>query len=182
MARECGLIVVLDLKTIPRRYPAIATKTLELLEELSAKHDALITSFDHMLLAEIRKHDRAVATGVLTSERLYRPLEYVRALDADAYEPACSAKAGVLRRGVSPHELDAQLIGELTSAGVMVNVWTENSESRMRALLDAGVTGIFTDCPNRLTAVLEGVGRAAPPAPQLRCRGRNCQSQSAPRR
>ena len=36
-----------------------------------------------------------------------------------------------------------------------VNAWTENDPARMNALIDAGVTGIFTDYPNRLRTVLE---------------------------
>jgi glycerophosphoryl diester phosphodiesterase len=168
-ARECKLVVVLDLKTIPRRYPSIATKLLLLLDELAVHREVLVTSFDHVLLAEIRQLDRTVAIGVLTTERLYHPLEYVRALDADAYEPACSGEADVVRRGMSPDDLDKELIDELTAAGVMVNVWTENSEPRLQVLLDAGVTGIFTDYPNRLTAMLEAAGRVAPRHPRLRC-------------
>jgi glycerophosphoryl diester phosphodiesterase len=170
VALEDGLVVVLDLKTLPRRYPSIAIKTLELVEALAAHHAVLITSFDHVLLAEIREQNRTVATGVLTAERLHHPLEYVRALDADAYEPACSADTDVVRRGISPDEIDTQLIGELSAAGIMVNVWTENSDSRMQVLLNAGVTGIFTDYPNRLAAVLETIGRVAPAHPRLRCR------------
>ena len=49
-----------------------------------------------------------------------------------------------------------ELIREFTGAGLFVNVWTENTPERMHALIDAGVTGIFTDYPNRLTNVLAG--------------------------
>lgn len=168
VAHECEMIVVLELKTIPRQYPAIAAKTLALIRTLGMEHETLITSFDHTLLADIRRQDDVIATGVLTAERLYRPREYVLALDADAFEPACAADADVIRRGVAPEDLDTEMIGELTSAGVMVNVWTENAESRMSALVDAGVTGIFTDYPNRLAHVLAAAGREAPIRPRLR--------------
>jgi glycerophosphoryl diester phosphodiesterase len=170
VARECNLIVVLDLKTIPRRYPSLATKTIEMVREHGMERETLITSFDHVLLADVRRHDKAIATGVLTSERLYRPCEYVQTLGADAFEPACTADSDVIRRGVSPDDLDTAMIHELTGAGVMVNVWTENSESRMASLIDAGVTGIFTDYPNRLTRALAAADRVIPSRPQLRPR------------
>jgi hypothetical protein len=48
-----------------------------------------------------------------------------------------TADSDVIRRGVSPDDLDTAMIHELTGAGVMVNVWTENTETRMRALIDA---------------------------------------------
>jgi hypothetical protein len=52
----------------------------------------LITSFDHVLLADVRRQDKAIATGVLTAEQLYRPREYVQTLGADAFEPACNGR------------------------------------------------------------------------------------------
>ena len=168
VAHECNLTVVLDLKTIPRRYPSMATKTVELIRALGMQSETLITSFDHVLLEDVRARDGTIATGVLTAERLHRPREYVQALDADAFEPACAPDSDVIRRGVSPDDLDMAMIRELTDAGVMVNVWTENAGARMHALIEAGVTGIFTDYPNRLMRVLAEIGRDAPPHPRLR--------------
>ena len=161
VAHECQLIVVLDLKTIPRRHPSIAPNTIALIRELGMERETLVTSFDHVLLSDLRRHDDTIATGVLTAERLYRRRDYLHALDADAFEP----DRGVIRRGVGPGDLDTETIHALTSAGLMVNVWTENSETRMRALIDAGVTGIFTDYPNRLAQALAGAGREASSAP-----------------
>ena len=170
VARQCNLVAVLDLKTIPRRYPSIAGKTVELIRRLGMECETLVTSFDHALLADVRGEDTAIATGVLTTERLHRPLEYIEALDADAFEPACTADADVVRRGMEPGDLDRDLIHDLTCAGVMVNVWTENTEARMQALVAAGVTGIFTDYPNRLAHVLDAAGRTVPTRPRLRRR------------
>jgi glycerophosphoryl diester phosphodiesterase len=168
IARECKLVVVLDLETIPRCYPSIGAKTLDVIRSLGMEGETLITSFDHALLADVRRQNRSIATGVLTAERLHRPRQYVESLDADAFEPACTADADVIRRGTAPEELDTDLIADLTAAGIMVNVWTENAESRMQALIDAGVTGIFTDYPNRLARVLAAAGGDAPAQPRLR--------------
>jgi glycerophosphoryl diester phosphodiesterase len=170
VAHESNLAVVLILKTIPRRYPSIAKTTVELIRTLGMQDDISVTSFDHVLLGEVRALDGTVATGVMTAERLHRPREYVHALDADAFAPGCAADADVIRRGIRPEELDTTMIGELTDAGIMVNVWTENSAARMRALIDAGVTGIFTDYPNRLAGVLAAAGCRAPIRPRLRRR------------
>lgn len=167
-ARDAALAVVLDLKTIPRRYPSIGSRTADLVREVGMEDEVLMTSFDHLLLAEVRRQDAAIATGVLTAERLHQPREYMQALDADAFEPGCADENDVLRRGVSPEDLDSDAIRELTDAGLMVNVWTENSERRMRGLIDAGVTGIFTDYPNRLARVLADAGLSAPLRPRMR--------------
>ena len=50
---------------------------------------------------------------------------------------------------------DAATLAEVRARGFGVNVWTENDPERMRALLDAGVTGIFTDYPDRLRALVD---------------------------
>jgi glycerophosphoryl diester phosphodiesterase len=170
VARECELVVVLDLKTIPRRYPLIAAETLAVIRDAGMEEETLITSFDHALLADVRRQNSTIATGVLTAERLHRPCEYVQALDADAFEPACAADADVIRRDPNPDHIDMELIADLTAAGVMVNVWTENAEPRMRTLIDAGATGIFTDYPNRLAHVLSIAGRETRTYPRLRRR------------
>ena len=52
-------------------------------------------------------------------------------------------------------KIDRTMIQNARKAGLGVNVWTENDPVRMNALIDAGVTGIFTDYPNRLKAMLE---------------------------
>jgi glycerophosphoryl diester phosphodiesterase len=170
-AHECELAVVLDIKTIPRRYPDIASRAVELIRALNMEADSLMSSFDHALLAEVRRASAAIATGVLTAERLYRPREYVVGLAADAYHPGCSGADDVVRRGVSANEIDGDLIREITDAGLLLNVWTENDELRMRALIDAGVTGIVTDYPNRLRRVLDEMHRTAPTGPRLKSTG-----------
>lgn len=167
-AHESELVVILEIKTIPRRYPGIAAKSLALVRELKMESETMISSFDHALLADVRAQTDTIATGVLTAQRLYRPLEYVQALAADAFEPGCADADDVLRRGVAPEDIDTDGIRELTGAGLLVNVWSENAESRMRALIEAGVTGIFTDYPNRLGRVLMDMGRCAPIHPRMR--------------
>jgi glycerophosphoryl diester phosphodiesterase len=153
-ARDCQLSVVLDLKTIPRRHPGIAGRTVETVRDLGMEDETLVSSFDHVLLAEVRRLAPAIATSVLTSHRLYRVREYLQVLDADAYHPA--------------DEVDRETVESLASAGLLVNVWTINTRSRMRAIIDAGVTGIFTNYPNRLAEVLRESGRPATLRPSLR--------------
>src|SRR5207253_3218980 len=101
----------------------------------------LISSFDHESLAVVRRLSPTIATAVLTDERLYQPLEYLQRLDADALHPG----------GYVP---DREVIEAICASGRGVNVWTENDPGRMRHLIEAGVTGIFTDYPDRLRDLL----------------------------
>lgn len=164
-ARAGGLAVILELKTIPRRYPGIVSKVIALVRELGMERDVLISSFDHALLGEVRREEAALATGVITAERLHRPREYVQAIGAAAFHPACMDEADVLRRGADPNEIDVEMIRELCAADILVIPWTVNAPWRMRALLEAGVSGIITDYPNRLVRVLRERGGDIPRRP-----------------
>ena len=170
VVRDHQLAVVLDLKTIPRRYPGIASKTLDLVRELGMQQYTMITSFDHELLSDIRRHDPTAPIGVLTTERLCRAREYLERLDADAYHPACSGDANLLRVAPLADDIDVRTIRELTDAGFLVNVWTENRPSHMKMLIEAGVTGIFTDYPNRLARALAELERPALVRPGMKRR------------
>ena len=134
----------------------MAGRTVEIVRDLGMEEDTIVSSFDHVMLAEVRRLAPRIATGVLTSDRLYRVREYLEALDADAYHPA--------------DHVDRATVKELTGAGLLVNVWTINTRPRMRALIDAGVTGIFTDYPNRLAEVASEAGRCVTLRPRLRRR------------
>jgi glycerophosphoryl diester phosphodiesterase len=42
--------------------------------------------------------------------------------------------------------------------GVKVNVWTVNPEERIKYMIDCGVDGIITDCPDRALNILKKTG------------------------
>ena len=60
----------------------------------------------------------------------------MRELGAAAYHPGQSM--------ISP-----DLVARIRDAGLHVNVWTVNTEERMRELAAWGVSGIITDFPQR---------------------------------
>jgi glycerophosphoryl diester phosphodiesterase len=61
------------------------------------------------------------------------------------------------RRGVAL--ADARFLEVAAEAGLAVHVWTVNDAARMRALVDAGASGIVTDELVELRRVLDAVGR-----------------------
>ena len=151
LAWRHGLLVNIEIKALPRLYPGIAGKVVRLVRELGTERAVILSSFDHEQLAEVRRLSKRIATAAVTSYRLHDPGRYVRdLLDGDAYNPGCEA----LGLGSVGGTVDAAGIRSALAAGLGVNVWTENDPARMRALLAAGVTGIFTDYPNRLATVL----------------------------
>ncbi len=151
-----GLVVNVEIKTLPRLYPGIAEKTVQQIVALKMEREVIVSSFDHEQLAIVRKMNKVIATAPLFSDRPHDPGRYVRELlDGDAYNPGCYGDYDTVGFASTTGRIDRTAIANARKAGLGVNVWTENDPARMNALIDAGVTGIFTDYPNRMKAVLE---------------------------
>lgn len=156
-----NLLVNVEIKSLPRRYEGIAARLLDCIARFGLEGRTLVSSFDHQQLLAVRAGNDRIATAVLTSDRIATPEAYLRMLDADAYHPCCHGDCDSVGFGSVSGAVDATLSASI-AGGLHVNAWTCNGAPQMRALLAAGVSGIVTDYPNRLTEVLResGVGAA----------------------
>ena len=150
-----SLLVNVELKTLPRMYPGLAARALDCIARFGMEQRTLVSSFDHEQLLTVRALNPQLATAVLTSDRLAKPALYLALLDADAYHPSCHGEQDSLGFGSVQRVMQRTGIAEVLAAGKDVNTWTCNETSLMRHLRSAGLTGIFTDYPNRLAAVLQ---------------------------
>jgi len=150
-----GLGLNIELKTIPRKRPGLEERVVDAIDRRGLRHQALVSSFDHHALARVRSLDREVRIGVLVRERLFDPRTYIEALDADAWHPGCRGDDDVIGLQSIDGVVDTDTIARMRERDLGVNVWTVNDPDEMRRLIDAGVTGIFTDYPHRLRALLD---------------------------
>ncbi len=69
---------------------------------------------------------------------------------------AALARVAAYARGIGPSSriTDQRLVDAAHAKGLLVHVYTVNEEPRMRALLEMGVDGLFTDRPDLLRRVL----------------------------
>src|SRR5262249_7041120 len=144
----------IELKTLPRGYPGLAASVIALVRRLGLGARTLVSSFDHEQLVLVRKLAPSIATGVLASDRLWHVTAYLEHLDADAFHPGCYGDYDSLGFGSVGEHFDARQVAAVRKAGKDVNVWTCNEPAQMRVLLDAGVSGVITDYPNRLAPLL----------------------------
>ena len=156
LAKSTGMMINIEIKTLPRMYAALAEDVVSLVKAMEMEHRVLISSFDHQQLLIVRKLSQVIATGALTSDRLAQPAEYLRLLDADAYNPGCYADYDSMGFSSVAGKLDPGGIHDVRKAGRGVNVWTCNNKDEMRQLIAAGVTGLITDFANRVRDVLAG--------------------------
>jgi len=143
------LLINIELKTIPRLYKGLARMAVAQVRSRGLQARTLISSFDHRQLEIVRQFDERIATGVLDGHRLARPAEYCRMLEADVYLPGCIGEFDQLGFGSVDGKLRTEGLLDALEEGLAVLVWTENDPARLRALAEAGVTGLITDFPNR---------------------------------
>jgi len=156
LAANTGRLVNVELKSLPRLYPELASRTLACIEYFGMRDKVLISSFDHQQLVMVRAQQRQVATGLLCGGRLAQSAAYLQLLDADAYHPSCSAECDSVGFHSVAGGVDAATTAEfraLRAADKHINVWTCNDPAQMRQLVAAGVTGIITDHPERLASL-----------------------------
>ena len=125
----------------PRR---LARAVLEVLERLGSglKERVLISSYDRRVLREIKRIKPEVPLAAVAFFRPADPQGYLERLQVDAYHPG-------------PLALDLRALPKLRELGFRVNVWTYDAPDRLRELASVGVTGIFTNFPQRLGPILE---------------------------
>lgn len=150
LAGNAGMMVNIELKMLPRMYPGLTDAVVGLVEAMDMAHRVLISSFDHEQLTAVRRLTNIIATAVLTGDRIAKPGEYLKLLDADAYHPGTES----LGFSSLTRKLDPCGIINVRESGRGVNVWTCNDQNEMRQLIAAGVTGLISDYPNRVSEVL----------------------------
>lgn len=156
VAQRHGMLLNIEIKTMPRMYPDLTRDVIRLVKATGMEDRVIISSFDHEQLVIARKLSQRIATGALTSDRLARPGDYLRVLEADAYNPGCYGDYDSMGFSSVTRKFDPIGIKHARAARRGVNVWTCNDKKQMRQLIAAGVTGLITDFPNRALDVLKG--------------------------
>ena len=120
----------------------IAEKVVALVDELEMPDSVIISSFNHSYIQRVKIADPRIVTAALVNNPDPDPVALLSRLNAQAYNPDIKT-------------LDFNQIPLVTKTGKAVYIWTVNDETTMRKLIDAGVSGIFTDFPQVLKKVLE---------------------------
>jgi len=126
----------------------LAHRLVDLIEETGTADHVMISSFDHEVLRAVKDLNAAIPIGALSIFAPRDSISYLDELRADVYLPSL---VGFTER----------LLAELSEAGIGVHVWTYSAEEQLERLARTpGITGIYTDFPQRLAAVLERLRHA----------------------
>lgn len=119
----------------------VVEKVVELVKELDMVDRVIISSFNHDYLKRVKAVDPDLVTAALVDRAVADAVALLEETGAQAYNPGLKY-------------VDEATVRAVREAGFDVLVWTVNEEEDMRRLIEWGVSGIFTDYPQRLNAVL----------------------------
>ncbi len=137
--RAHGWRVNVEIKALipPLENFPVVERVVALIESLDLVESVLLSSFEHAYMRQAKRLNPAVAVAALIDEGQAWPADLSR---YDAIHPYAGS--------VDPAQVQAA-----RRAGVAVNPWTANDPAEMQRLIAAGVTGLFTDFPQRLLAL-----------------------------
>ena len=120
-------------------------KVIALVREFNMSDRVIVSSFNHYSLAYCKSLAPDIRTGILYMEGLYRPWNYAATLGANALH-------------ANHYAVLPEFISEAAQHGIDYHPFTVNDPSRMKYLIDAGVSGIITDYPDLLAEILATKG------------------------
>ncbi|CAM4108342.1 glycerophosphodiester phosphodiesterase [Paenibacillus alkaliterrae] len=145
LIKHTDTILNIELKNGIMPYPGLEQKVIELVRACQMTDRVIISSFNHYSLVQCKQAAPEIRTGILYMERLYRPWEYAKTVQADALH--------AYKLAVTP-----EWTAEAAAHGIACHPFTVNDTDEMKQLARAGAAGIITDYPDRLAEVLAGRG------------------------
>ena len=110
----------------------IIEELIHILEIYSFKERVLISSFDHVILREIKEKEESLKTAVLVASRPADPVSVIKAAKADGYNSLY-------------YFADEEIINDCHKHGYFVNIWTVNTKDEAEYYKNMGVDGIISD-------------------------------------
>ncbi|MDA8424616.1 MAG: glycerophosphodiester phosphodiesterase family protein [Treponema sp.] len=124
----------------------IVERVVELIRALGMTDSVLVSSFNHEYIVRAKAAEPRLLTGALVEEPVADPVALLKRTGAEAFNPGLEI-------------LSEKAVRAVRAAGKDVFVWTVNELPDMERILGWGVTGIFTDFPDRLLGLLGRKGR-----------------------
>jgi glycerophosphoryl diester phosphodiesterase len=116
---------------------------IDFLRKRNRLANVVISSFDHKCVRTIKQMEPAAKIGLLYQSKLFDPTAYARSIDVEVYS-------------LHPqhHFIDQEDVAKAMDNGLLVYPYTANEEIDLLRLNRFGVSGIITDYPGKLRALL----------------------------
>ncbi|NNU75672.1 glycerophosphodiester phosphodiesterase [Clostridium estertheticum] len=144
LAKENNILLNLEIKNGEVIYPGIEEKLIEMIYKYNYGDKVILSSFNHYSMVHCKEISKEIKTGLLYMAGLYHPEAYCKYTGADALHPYYIS-------------INKEIIDDAKKEGLLVNPFTVNSEEAMKKLIEAGVSGIITNYPDKLKNVLTNI-------------------------
>ncbi|MDR3599337.1 MAG: glycerophosphodiester phosphodiesterase [Desulfosporosinus sp.] len=134
MLTDLTIELNVEIKSGLVQYPGLGEKVVRLLADYGRLDNAIISSFDHQLLLDLKQACPPVITGILYDCAPIKPWAYAKYLNAQYLHPAWEF--------VTP-----ELVTASAAWGIGINAWTVNSSFAAQKVSLARVARIITDYP-----------------------------------
>ena len=140
------LLINIEIKSMSLRGTAIEQKVAALIGQHELIDRVLVSSFNPLTLRRVKLANPRLACGLLTAPD--SPI-YLRDAWLAPLIPGLNAR--------HPHhsQVDKAMVDQFHARGLVVSAWTVNQAGIARAMIQAGVDGMFGDDPVLLRETLE---------------------------
>ena len=130
------LILNIEIKNIPVIYDGIEKILIDCLIKNDRMENIIISSFDHVALANIQSIAPDLDLGMLFHYRILNTWEYVK-------------NSGLYITSIHPNDVytDRHFVEQCKAYGFKVYPYTVNKIARYEELIDYGVDGVFSNNP-----------------------------------
>ncbi|MGY5863560.1 MAG: glycerophosphodiester phosphodiesterase family protein [Candidatus Thorarchaeota archaeon] len=133
--------VNIELKT-----PGVEDKVASLLNEMTFIDTAMVSSFLHLSLSEIKEIDDKIRIAILLQQEIDDLSSYAHGLNAYAINPLFEL-------------VSETMVSSAHNRGIKVFPWTVNDEEQMMRLFNKGVDGLITDHPDKGVQVIRSINQ-----------------------
>jgi len=141
LVKRSNMELNIEIKAGSIFYPGIEEKVLKMIDKYGVRNKVIISSFDHYSLVKIKNIDKDIKTGILYTEALYKPINYMKTTGANALHPNYIT-------------LTKDVVEEAHSLGIDINTYTVNIEEHIRLIKSMNVNAIITNYPDIAKAIL----------------------------
>ncbi len=122
-------------------------KTLEVVREMEMLDQVLFSSFDHALMASLRKIEPNALTGVIYN--MYRDFGRLPSKLAD--------RVGASVFVCSKYEFTERMLRDAHQHALAVYVYTLNDSANVKKMMDLGVDGIISDAADEIVPIVKQI-------------------------
>lgn len=138
LIRDSGILLNIELKNRAERSDGLERATVDMVNDFGLNDKIIYSSFDHSMVYRLKEYEPGAKIGALYSHTPFRAYEYMKDLGVDAIHPKYTCT------------FTQDMCSLALANDWQVNVWTVDTLSDAKPLVEAGVTSLITNRPGFL--------------------------------